>query len=252
MEFVGDIARKRGQANLLEVEAAKASRAFEIGRDSGLFIVPKVLNLDADAGVLEFERIGELTTLLDLAVRKDPRLGELLAKAGRALAVIHAELSLPGDMKHELPPKWMDSADRNVFIHGDFACINICLHEPSGELVILDFSAAPMVGRTPTFGSRYFDILLFASSIFHGAPFRRVLNWDAGRMVDAFLEGYAKAAPETELNRLKDHSSKICRLQRQNIVKLARKRRLLRALGYVVCQILMHIRFCLYLRKKRL
>ena len=252
MEFVGDIARKSGPANLLEVEAAKASRAFEIGRDSGLFIVPKVLNLDSDAGILEFERISDLATLLDLAIRKDPRLGELLAKAGRALAAIHAELSLAEEMKQELPPEWMDSADRNVFIHGDFAVINVCFHEPSGELVILDFSAAPMVGRTPTFGSRCFDILLFACSMFHGAPYRRVLNWNAGAMVDTFLDGYARAAPELELNRLKDHASQMCRLQRQNIRQLARQRRPLRALGYVACQTLMHIRFCLYLRTKRL
>ncbi|MHC4116774.1 MAG: BUD32 family EKC/KEOPS complex subunit [Planctomycetota bacterium] len=248
MEFIADIARKSGESNLLAVEAAKASRAREIGRDSGLFSVPKVVNFDPEIGVLEFERLNGLATLLDLAVREDGRLSELLKKAGRALAVIHEELTLPEEMKHELPPEWMDPADRNVFIHGDFACINVCFHEPSGELVILDWSGAPMVGRTPTFGSRYFDILLFASSVFHGAPFRRALRWHAKAMTDAFLDGYAKAAPEVELNKFKDYSSKICRLQRYNIRKLARQRRPIRALGFLLCQMLMHARFCLFLR----
>lgn len=252
MEFVGNIARKTGEANLLAVEAAKASRAFEIGKDSGLFSVPKVVNFDAEAGVLEFERLSDLATLLDLAVRKDRRLPELLEKAGRALAVVHAELTLPDEMKHELPAEWMDSSERDVFIHGDFACINVCFHEPSTELVILDWSGAPMVGRTPTFGSRYFDILLFVSSLFHGAPYRSVLNWNAGKMAGMFLEGYAKAAPQVKLNKLKDHSSKICRLQRRNIWNLSRQRPPLRAAGYILCQMLMYARFCLFLRRLEL
>ncbi len=252
MEFIGDIARKTGESSLLAVEAAKASRASEIGRDSGLFSVPKVVNFDAEAGVLEFERLSGLATLLDLAVRKDRRLPELLRKAGQALAVVHAELTLSEEMKHELPSEWMDSSDQNVFIHGDFACINVCFHEPSAELVILDWSAAPMVGRTPTFGSRYFDILLFVSSLFHGAPYRSVLNWDAKEMAGTFLRGYAKAAPQMKLNKLKDHSSKICRLQRQNIWHLSRQRRPLRAAGYMSCQMLMYARLCLFLRKHEL
>ncbi|KPK43184.1 MAG: hypothetical protein AMJ65_06490 [Phycisphaerae bacterium SG8_4] len=249
MEFVDDIARKTGQANLLVVEAAKASRALEIGKDTGLFSVPKVVNLDAEAGVLEFERLSGLETLLDLAVRKDRRLPELLEKAGRALAAIHAELTLPQEMKHELQAEWMNCCDDNVFIHGDFACVNVCFHDPSDELVILDFSAAPMVGRTATFGSRYFDILLFMSSLFHGAPYRSVLSWDAGIMAGTFLRGYVKAAPRVNLNKLKDNAPKICRLQRKNMWHLSRQRAPLRAVGYILCQMLMYVRFCLFLRK---
>ena len=249
MEFVGDIARKTGDADLLAVEAAKASRALEIGKDSGLFSVPKVVKLDPEAGVIEFERLSSLVTLLDLAIRKDPRLGELLEKAGRALAAVHAKLELPEEMKQDLPAEWMNCRDDNVFIHGDFACINVCFHEASDELVILDFSAAPMVGRTPTFGSRYFDILLFVSSLFHGAPYRNVLNWNAGKMADTFLRGYAEAAPQVRLSKLKDHASKICRLQRQNIWHLARQRPPLRAPGYVLCKMLMYARCRLFLNK---
>ena len=189
MEFVGDIARKMGESSLLAVEAAKASRALEIGRNSGLFRVPRVVNFDAEAGVLEFERLQKLSTLLDLAVRKDARLPGLLEKAGRALAVVHEELTLPEEMKLALPSAWMCRAGENVCIHGDFACINVCFHEPSDKLVILDWSAAPMVARTPTFGSRYFDILLFVSSLFQGAPCAKVFGWDAAAMAETFLKG---------------------------------------------------------------
>jgi tRNA A-37 threonylcarbamoyl transferase component Bud32 len=249
MEFVGDIVRKTGESNLLAVEAAKTSRAYEIAKDSGLFSVPKVISFDADTGVLEFERLNGLVTLLDLAVRRDRRLHELLGKTGQALGIIHRDLTLSEDMKHELPPGWMAATDENVFIHGDFACINVCFHEPSGNLVILDWSAAPMVGGTPTYGSRYFDILLFVSSVFHGAPYRRILNWGAKAMADTFLKGYCESSAEVKLNDLKSYSSKICRLQRENIRHLARQRRPLRAVAYVSCQTVMHARFCRFLRR---
>ena len=95
MELIGDIVRKTGEPEVLVIEAAKATRAFEIGRDSGLFNVPKVLNFDADTGVLDFEKIDDLATLLDLAIRKDQRLLELLRKTGRALGVVHGQLTLP-------------------------------------------------------------------------------------------------------------------------------------------------------------
>lgn len=247
MEFVGDIARKRGEPSLLAVEAAKASRALEIGKNSGLFRVPRVVKFDAEAGVLEFERLRELATLLDLAVRKNARLPDLLDKAGQSLAVIHKNLTLPQEMKHDLPSPWMGASDENVFIHGDFACINVCFHEPSGDLVILDFSAAPMVGRTPTFGSRYFDILLFMSSLFQGAPWARVFGWDAAGMAEVFLEGYGKASFETKLGKLKDYSTEVSRLQRENIRNLAKQRSPLKAPFYKSLHMLMHIRFRLFM-----
>ena len=246
MQLIAEIARKIGDPGILAVEAEKASRAFEIGRDSGLFSVPKIVNFEAETGVLEFERLNDLVTLLDLAVHKDGRLPELLKKAGQALAVVHEKLVLPEEMKKELPPEWMDPAGENVFIHGDFACINVCFHEPSDELILLDWSAAPSVSRTPTFGSRYFDILMFISSIFHGAPWRRVLNWNAKAMAEIFLRGYADAIA---LSELKNDAPQICRLQRKNIRKLTSQKPTFRAAGFVCHQMLMNIRLSRFLQR---
>jgi tRNA A-37 threonylcarbamoyl transferase component Bud32 len=228
------------------VEAAKASRARDIGRESGLFNVPEVVNFNAEAGVLEFERLRSLSTLLELAVRKDGRLPGLLEKTGKALAVIHEKLTLPEEMKYAMPHAWMGDADENVFIHGDFACINVCYHEESGELVILDFSAAPMIGMTPTFGSRYFDILLFISSLFQGAPYARVFKWDADSMVETFLIGYGNKISE---QKLKHYMPEMCCLQRSNIRDLSRQRSSIRAPLYLSWQMFMLARFRSFLHK---
>jgi len=253
MEQVGDIIRKRGEPELLVIEAAKATRAFEIGRDSGLFNVPKVLNFDADAGVLDFEKIDDLATLLDLAIRNDQRLFELLRKTGRALAVVHRQLTLPDEMKHELSAEWLGTPDENVFIHGDYAPINICFHEPSDSLVILDWSAAPLIGRAPTFGSRYFDILWFTDCIFCGVPLKRMFNWDAEGMAGAFLKGYAEEASAEKLNKLQDYLLKICQLQKKNILYLVgRQDSILKAAAYVFSQLIMYPRLCTFLRSFKL
>ena len=252
MDLIGDVVRKRGEPNLLAIEAAKASRGLDIGKESNLFRVPKVVAFDAEAGLLDFERLDGLVTLLDLAVREDRRLAGLLEKAGKAAAIIHEKLILPEAMKHELPPQWSGPSEQNVFIHGDFACINVCYHETSDELVIVDWSAAPLVGRTPTFGSRYFDILMFVSSLFHGAPCQRVLTWNAPSMARAFLRGYHKAAPQVKLSGIKDQVRLICRLQRKNLWQLTRQKRPLPAVAYACCQMLQHARLCLFLREYEL
>ncbi len=252
MQVIDDIVRKSGEPGLLAVEAEKATRALEIGQDSGLFSVPKVIRFDAEAGALEFEQLSDLVTLLDMAVRKDQRLSGLLKKAGQALAVIHEKLVLPEEFKHELPPEWMAPSGENVFIHGDFACINVCFHAPSDELVILDWSAAPLVERTPTFGSRYFDLLLFVSSLFHGAPWREALNWNAKEKADTFLRGYKEAASDIRFDEFKGYAPEICRLQRKNIRLLAAQRQPLRAAGFICHQMLLNVRLRIFLHGYKL
>jgi hypothetical protein len=263
MEFVGNIARKTGSPSLLAVEALKTEKASEIGKSSGLFYVPRVISFDAEAGVLEFERLAGLVTLLDLAIKKDQRLFELLEKTGRSLAVIHQQLALPDDMKHELPPEWMDPPGENVFIHGDFASINVCFHEPSGRLVILDWSGAPIMGRTPTFGSRFFDVFWFAACVFRGVPAKRLLSWNAESMTDTFLCGYragifeilaaeSPTSSQDKLSRFRDYLSKIFRLQRQKIRYLARRRSGGKAMLYVLSQLFMYARLHSFLQNYKL
>jgi len=258
IEFSADSVRKVGDASLLAVEATKTARAGEIGKESGLFYVPRVLDFDQDKGVLELERLNGLVTLLQLAIDKDARLLEFSDRAGRALAVIHEQLILPEKMKYPLPPEWMapdlivGGPDRNVFIHGDFASVNVCLHEASGRLVILDWSAAPIVGRNPTFGSRYFDILWFVACAFRGAPGMRFLSWNAEGMADVFLKGYAKYGLNDISSELKKYLLQICRLQRQKILFLAGRKSPCKAVAYLCSQVLLYTHFRKFLRNYKL
>ncbi|MFC1604485.1 phosphotransferase family protein [Planctomycetota bacterium] len=246
MEIVGDIIRKNGEPGMLAIEAAKASKAFDIGKDCGLFYVPKVVNFDAKTGVLEFERLNGLVTLLDVAARKDERLFELLKKAGRALAVVHEKLVLPQEMKHELPAEWMASPGENVFIHGDFAGFNLCFDESSGRLVILDWSSAPLLGNVATYGSRFFDIIWLVIFIFYGAPRRCLFNWDAQGMGNAFLSGYAEHSPEIIQRLSGDYKPLMRRYYHKTVWYLAKQRSWYKAARYLLYQFMIYPRFARY------
>mgnify|MGYP001146765002 CR=1 FL=1 len=241
MDFVGNIARKKGESSLLAIEAVKTQKAREIGEASGLFRVPKVLDFDEQKGVLDFERIDGLATLLQLAVEKDPRLCDLMERAGRALAVVHRQLLLPDDMKHQLPPQWMARPDDNVFIHGDFGGQNVCYCKGSDQLVVLDWSAAPLIGRVPTYGSRYFDILWFVSFMFRGCPNRSVLAWDVEKLMAPFVTGYAQEAA-IDADGLAQTIPAMRTLQKRSIRYLAGQKTVVRAAVYSVCQIVMYAR----------
>jgi aminoglycoside phosphotransferase (APT) family kinase protein len=246
MEIVNDIIRKTGEPDMLAIEAAKASMAFDIGKNCGLFYVPKVVKLDTNAGELEFERLDGMVTLLDMAARKDRRLFGLLKKAGQALAVIHEKLSLPENLKHELPTEWMACPDDNVFVHGDFAGFNLCFDEPTGRLVILDWSSAPLFGNIATYGSRFFDIIWFIIFIFYGAPRSCLFNWDAPAMADAFLAGYAESHPEIIQRLSVDFLPLMRRYYHKTVWYLAKQRPWYKVARYLLYQLMIYPRFARY------
>ncbi|MBN2592791.1 MAG: phosphotransferase [Sedimentisphaerales bacterium] len=246
MEIIGEIIRKTGKPDTLATEAAKTAKAYEIGRDCGLFYVPKIINFNAKAGVLEFERLDGIITLLDMAARQDQRLFELLKKTGQALAVIHENLILPAQMKHELPAEWVACSGDNVFIHGDFAGFNLCFDESTGRLVILDWSSAPLLRNVATYGSRFFDIIWFVIFIFYGAPRLCLFNWDAPAMANAFLAGYAENRPEIIQRLSCDFQPLMRRYYRKTVWYLAKQRPWYKAARYLLYQLMIYPRFARY------
>lgn len=190
MEFKSDIARKSGNPSLLAVEVEKTKRASEIGKKSGLFYVPEIVNFDSENGILDFERLDDIATLAELIINEDSRIFEILEKTGRALAVIHDQLVLPDELIKKLPRKWQDNSTENVFIHGDLSLWNVCFRKSIGDIVILDWSAAPSVGRCATVGPRLFDITWLVCNLFYNVPRKKFFGYQSSRMANVFLKGY--------------------------------------------------------------
>lgn len=224
MHFIGNIARKEAHPDLLRVEAAKSEQARLIGDETGLFYVPEIISFDEQAGVLDFERIADLRPINDLFETNDPRLGDLLETAGRSLAAVHARLKLDKEMTHALPPEWRGPDDGSVYFHGDLSGWNVCYLDDSSRLAIVDWSASPMLGRLPTFGTRYVDLTWFTWGMFVGLRWKSRKTWKSPIMAEAFLRGYVAESGRRLDDHLYDYYSEpIRRWYRKNA--LARTKR---------------------------
>ena len=190
MEFFGNIARKTGNPNILRLETEKMRRAADIGSSSGLFRVPAIRHFDASAGVLDSERIEGLIAIGAIIASRYEMTAELVDRAGRALASIHSDLSLTEDLANPLPEPWAASTEETVFIHGDFTVTNVCVDIDTGSLVIVDWSATPLIEQVATSGARTFDVQWFCLSLHMAAPWKQTFSWPADELCDRFLQAY--------------------------------------------------------------
>jgi len=197
VEFLDNIARKSGDAALLKVEVAKTLAAAEIGRTSGLFRVPGILDFNEATGVLDCERIRGLKTFVEFVIEQKRGHAELAERIGRSLARIHAALRLEDALRAPLPRVWMGDEHENVFLHGDFTANNVCIDPADMSIVIVDWSAAPFVGRVATFGPASFDVAWFVRHMLMGATTARTLTWPGRKLCDRFIEGYVGESGST-------------------------------------------------------
>jgi len=203
MEFSGDIARKRGPADRLAIEAAKTTAAAAVGARSRRFHVPAVIRFDAATGVLETERVKGLVSLMQLVLRRDPSLVGICERVGRAVAEVHAELRLPDALRLPLPAALASDPAETCVLHGDLNGSNVGYDPATDRVVIVDWSAAPALGVPATVGSRYFDVLWFSLFFFRFRPGTALTGWSPERWAGAFLNGYAEVSGTFSANALR-------------------------------------------------
>ena len=209
MEFSGDVARKRGPADRLAIEAAKTTAAAAVGVRSGRFHVPAVVRFDAASGVLETERVRGFVRLHDLVVGKDPRLPRICERVGRAVAAIHDELCLADELRIPLPEGLAGEPEDCCVLHGDLNGSNVGYDPGSDRVVIVDWSAAPALGVAATVGSRYFDILWFSLFFFRFRPGSALIGWTPELWAGAFLFGYARESSAFSADALRAYHARV-------------------------------------------
>ena len=195
MEFIGDIARKRGDPDRLAVEAAKTTRAASVGAGSGRFHVPAVVRFDAAAGLLETERVSGFVSLMNLAMRRDARLTAICRRVGEAVAEVHAGMRLGPIRRVPIPGAMAGEPADECVVHGDLNGSNVGYDPSTDRVVIVDWAAAPSLSVAATVGSRYFDVLWFALFFFRSRPITALNGWSPERWAAAFLAGYGAATP---------------------------------------------------------
>lgn len=190
LQFGAETVTKTSAPEEMRVEVEKTRLAFAIGQRSGLFTVPEVLDYDEEAGVAVFRRL-EIRPV-SKAVPWGPKRRSLARSLGRALAVVHRDLTLPEEFRRPLPSEVDDADDGSdhVYLHGDLSVNNVCVGTTSPDLTILDWQMTPLYGSRATHGTRFFDLFWFVNNLVH-RPYTRFLVTDpVAPVADAFLESY--------------------------------------------------------------
>jgi len=191
VRILGETVLKKGDPGLMRIEVEKSIRGHEIGRESGLFRVPQILDYDESKGEVVLERIADIRAVRH-AVSFDKQYGDVLERVGVALAMIHRKLELPKGMVEALPDEFVLRGNE-VFLHGDFSINNVCVGNESPTIVILDWQMTKVHGGKATYGTRYFDLVWFVNNLF-SKPFHNYLPGPpVGRGARRFLAGYLGA-----------------------------------------------------------
>jgi len=210
---------KRDAPPRLRVEVEKTRRGGDIGRATGLFRVPRLLEYNEAAGQATFERIEGLCMVRDVLARRPG--AELAERLGQALAAIHRDLELPEPMKHPLPEEFCLPGETEVFIHGDFTVENVYVTGPGEPLVILDWQMTDVHGEEATWGTRYFDVTWFINTLFY-RPMHLYLGAEReAPWAGLFLRSYFAAAGCGDPEALRRY------MERFFAVKMAQRRRTL-------------------------
>lgn len=183
---------KSGNPSLIRVEVEKTRRARQIGEETGLFRVPKILDYDETRGEVVFERIFGIEPLVR-AARWGREYEELGGRLGASLAAIHAGLSLPSDMIIQLPED-ITHEGHDVFLHGDFGVKNICLDRENSSIVILDWQFTDAHGGSATYGSRYFDIIWFVNNLLWIPTMGHLFGDPVKPVAHRFIRSYFRTA----------------------------------------------------------
>lgn len=153
---------KKADPQLMRVEVEKTRRGGEIGKRSGLFRVPEVIQYQEATGTAVYERLHDIVSIRKL-LNKGALTDQIMELAGRSLAIIHRELTLPEHMRAELPAEFASTVAPHVYLHGDYNGENICWDTQASALVILDWQTTGRHGGSATYGPAYFDLIWFAN-----------------------------------------------------------------------------------------
>ena len=181
----------------LGAEAEKTIRAFNVGKESGLFCVPRVLDYDSSKGILVLERLRNIRQLRSVLCGgwEGKSLVETIKTIGSSLAVIHSNMHIPEEMHVALPPE-LSFRGSDVVLHGDMSTKNIFITTDRPGIAILDWQMTLVHGGDATYGTRYFDAMWFTSNLIRLLS-RLDHNHNHGKhavpMAKMFIESYVES-----------------------------------------------------------
>lgn len=175
------------------VELEKTRRADEIGRSSGLFGVPAVLEADLGSGRIVTRTLQHMTRM-EVLLEAGVDLSREMSTIGAALAAVHLRLVLPDGMKAPIPGFERDEGGPRAFLHGDYTLVNFFIDNAGGRLTIIDWQTASWLRGTGTWGPIAIDLAAMVLSLFSCRFHHRRRLMSAPRLARLFLDAYFSEA----------------------------------------------------------
>jgi hypothetical protein len=91
-------------------------------------------------------------------------------------------------------PSEFNLSGTEVFLHGDFNGINVCITECSPSVVVIDWQMTSRHGGKATYGSRYFDVIWFINYILWTPSIPYIFTDPIATIAKSFLKSYFKEA----------------------------------------------------------
>jgi len=193
VQFAKEAVSKNADPQLMHLEIEKTRRGGDIGKRSGLFRVPEVIQHQEATGTAVFERLYDLVPLRRL-LNKGTFTDGMMELAGRSLAVIHRDLTLPEHMRVLLPTEFRSTESPQVHLHGDYNGENVCWDTRASVLVILDWQTTSRHGGNATYGPAYFDLLWFANHMLWTPSASYLIKDYVTRPARRFIAAYLREA----------------------------------------------------------
>jgi hypothetical protein len=189
----GDAVVKIQEPGASRRERLRTLAGGEVGRRTGLFVVPQILSYDDASGQIVFERLS--LTWLREALSDPAKSMELVGRAAAALAAIHEHMESPDGAAATSGGIGTRPKRRPVPLHGDYGMRNVFYLPASDGIAIIDWSNADWIEFDADLGPPEIDVAVFLMSLFHRRAFG---PWPISRRHDVarhFLASYSSASP---------------------------------------------------------
>lgn len=163
-------------------ERLRTQAGHLVGQETGLFVVPRIIDFDDARGQLIFERLPVIG--LQEALSERDRGLAMLERVARALAAIHRVMARSNE-----------ASETGVPLHGDYALTNVLYLPASDRLVVIDWANAEWSGHQADCGPAELDVAMFLISLFHRRIFYPRQVASRHEVARHFLATYASAAP---------------------------------------------------------
>ena len=191
---------------MFDMELQMSLSANSLSEYSGLFHVPEVIG--SKENELIFELLDDNTSLRNYFVNSSKiwtlsasdvkELETLFFKVGIVLGEIHSDKSFFSKIeKKRIKIDEKSNPSDLVYLHADFTMSNVLYDNKLDRISIIDWSMSSMFAYPANYGSRYWDLSFFISTLFQSSVSTYFLYNLREKLAKEFLKGYAQ---KTELD----------------------------------------------------